>query len=248
MRTQIAVSALMVLVSTSVYAGDEVKMSALGNNQFADNSGFTDYFPCNEQGVPLVIYSTGADNKVNISSKAPITPAYVAPGFNASVLKIEPMQQVDSTSKKYLTVRFRSPAESWISFDLERFDQRRFYVNSVQFPPVYVKNTAQAKKKKYVSQAFLQIDKNPIQPLSTFPVRNYGFAQDFRQSVESNVKHIRGNFAAWSQNTAWGDASQAVLNDINFVFTSLPTEDDPEFYDGYGVWVCGNPEPKDSKN
>ena len=246
MRTQTVVAAFMVLVSTSIYAEDQNKLSALGNNQFSDNSGFTDNFPCNEGGSPLVIYSTSANNKVNISSKAAITPAYIAPGFNASILNIEPIQQVDETSKKYLMVQSRSPSENWISFNLERFDKQRFFVNSVQFPPVHVKNNKQADKKKFVVQSFLQVDRQSAQFLSKFPVRNYGFAQDFRQSVESNVKHLQGNFAAWSQATEWGDATKPIFGQVNYIFTSLPTEDDPNSYNGYGVWVCGNPQPNDS--
>ena len=247
MRTQLTVLTIMVLFSSQIQADDQ-KLTALGNDQFADNAGFTDNFPCPEGGSPLVIYSTSANNKVDISSKAVITPAYVFPDFNASALHIESIQMVDKTSKKYLTVQTRSPSENWISFNLERFDKQPFYVNSVQFPPVYVKDSDQAEKKKFVTQTYIQFDKNPAKTLSKFPVRNYGFAQDFRQGVLSNVKHLSGNFTAWSQQTKWGNALKPQFGDVRFIFTSLVTEDDPDSYNGFGAWVCGSPEPNNSKS
>ncbi|RYV03109.1 hypothetical protein SOPP22_05985 [Shewanella sp. OPT22] len=230
-------------VSFSTLASTQTnQLVALGNNQFTDSQGFVDTFTCPAGGEPLVIYSTAANNKTPIVSRDIMVPAYVAPNFKATALTIPQIQQTDIQSNKYLTVKTRTPSRMFIQFGLNRFDQQKFYVNSVQFPVPYLKDEQQANKKKFVSQEFVELDNKAGAQEKSLPSRDHSFEQDARLDVMANVKLLTGYFTSWSQAGQWGGASNQQFTSIPYIFSSLPSEDDPNFFNGFGVWVCGNAE------
>ncbi|MBM7071149.1 hypothetical protein JQC92_03720 [Shewanella sp. 202IG2-18] len=215
------------------------QLTALGNNQFMDSQGFVENYTCPAGGTPLVIYSTAVNNQTPIRSKDSIPAAYVAPNFKASLLTIPEIQQTDVSSKKYLTVRTRTPADAFIQFNLTRFDQQKFFVSSVQFPVPYLKSEKQGNSKKYVTQAYVQLDNNANGQSKSLPIRDYSFDLDYRLDVMANIQQLSGYFITWSQAGKWGTASDQKFTNVPYIFSSLVSEDDPNFYNGYGAWVCG---------
>ncbi|RJY19339.1 hypothetical protein D5R81_01130 [Parashewanella spongiae] len=212
----------------------------IGEGLFSDNNGHTEQFICPAGGEPLVIYSTPAYNNEPISSKSTIVPIYVKPGFTASPIKISISQQSEKKSLKYLYIKSRVPADSFLDFDLTKEDDSSFWLNSVQFPVIHIDSRLAKKKQKYVSLAFVQLDNEEIGPEKEIPVRNYPFDADFRINIFRNVHKISGSFTGWDQSASWDTAWKPLYEDIPFTFTSIKSTDDPSYYNGYGLWVCGN--------
>ncbi len=243
MKTSLLYLSILSCISLPVLATAQTnQLSKISNDEFTDSQGFVDTFTCPSGGTPLVIYSTAANNQQPISSADTIIPAYIAPGFKPSELNIPNVQQTDKTSRKYLTIKTRNPAELFAQFDLMRFDNQPFDVKSVQFPVPYLKNEQQAVKRKFVSQAFVQVDNQAVMPAMTLPVRDHSFDLDYRLEVQSKVKHLKGYFASWSQASQWGAAAKQKFSNVPYLFSALPSKDDPNYYNGYGVWVCGQAE------
>ncbi|MBE8168216.1 MAG: hypothetical protein HAW66_07600 [Shewanella sp.] len=211
----------------------------LGESLFSDVNGNTEQFICPAGGEPLVIYSTPADNNKPISSKSKIFPIYIKKGFSASPIQIQILQQSDKMSNRYLYIKSRVPSDSFLDFDLTKKDSSGFWVDSVQYPVIDIDTTKPQEMQKYMTLQFVKLDDGPVGPEKQIPNRNYSFIADYGLYVYRNIHKLTGSFTGWNQATLWDTAWEPLYEDIPFIFTSMRSKDDPSFYNGYGLWVCG---------
>lgn len=218
------------------------------NNLFflsGPSSNISIQYPCTGGGEPLVIYSVPIDNTSPISSQGTIYPLYVKDNYSASNLIIGSPVQTATTSTSTLIVQVPNPANYFdnISFSLESSSAgNSFFVNSINLASIH--DTMQD---QYVVSFQVQADDALVNE-SILPIQMPPFVEDIGVLVENSVKKVNVNYFAWNQLGKWqsNDPYKIPTYPIAFNFEPQPS-DIPNFYDGYGFWICGSDAPPMNK-
>lgn len=241
MRKPFLLASIMTCLTTPAFAEltpvtiAPTDLIAIGQNKFIDKN-LTIEYPCSSGGEPLVIYSVPVYNLLPVSSKKPIAPRYVKPGYHASKLVVGQNTQSDKSSLSELIIKTANPSYSnnYVGFSLTRDKDQEFYVDTVNFGSVKVEQDDQ-----FVSSARVTDDQGQVLFQSITPSRMQTFDQDWGIMLFQSVKQINAFQYAWNQKANWRDENGEVQHMVRYKFTPQKQED-TSGYNGFGFWICGS--------
>jgi hypothetical protein len=229
------IKTILLAATLAPFCSFAAMLTHMTGGQFVEN-GVSISYPCSAGGEPLVIYGTPIQNKTPISSKTTLYPLYIKEGYQADPLVVAEAAQSNAKSPLYLITQSTNPgtAYHYVQFNLQRVDNSLFYVNTVNFATINTND-----KDKFVSVASVTGDNDVMLYQSQFPVQNHSYDQDWGVMIFSSLKTISGKQYSWNQNTPWINAKSVV----KYNFTTVASDSIPNFYAGFGFWICGSNQP-----
>lgn len=246
---KISIIALTVLTVCSAKAS----WNYLGEGKFKENDSVVDYSCKHPGGHLLVVYGKRLNDDSEINYEEGIQPIYVAPEFEASPLVVSNQAKSLQFSKSFLSIQSRNPGSDsfGIQFSLSRKDKKPFYVNAVVFAPAFNQNFAllgDQKENSVVSimKIHAQSKYRKLEFGNSFPTTNETYVWNTGFFLFENITSLTANEYSWDQNTPWsGEPGEfPPTSTILYKFSPNPVEDKPNYYSGYGFWVCGESSEK----